>query len=60
VDRRRPGTTIFIRPEARPGTSQADVADAHAIIDSMRTEPRDNALGFSLVFTLRSNEGDSG
>lgn len=50
---------IAIRLEARPGTSQADLADAHAIVDSMRAEPWDNGLGFRLVFTLTNNAWDS-
>jgi hypothetical protein len=54
------GTTIAIRLEARPGTSPTDLAEAHAIVASMRTEPRDNALGFRLVFTLTTNDWDSG
>jgi Tol biopolymer transport system component len=54
------GTTIAIRLEARPGTSQADLADAYAILGSMRTQPRDNDLGFRLVFALTTNDWDSG
>jgi hypothetical protein len=54
------GTTISIHLTAEPGTSEADLAEAHAIIDSMRTEPRDNDLGFRLVFTLTTNDWDSG
>ena len=54
------GTTIAIRLEARPGTSPTDLADAHAIIESMHTELRDNDLGFRLVFTLTTNDWDSG
>lgn len=54
------GTTIAIHLWARPGTSRADLAEAHAIIGSMRTEPRDNDLGFRLVFTLTTNHWDSG
>ena len=54
------GTTIAIRLEAKPGTSDADLAEAHAVIDSMRTEPRDTKLGFRLVFTLATNVWDSG
>jgi hypothetical protein len=53
------GTTIAIRLNVRPAASQADLDDAHAIIGSMRTEPRDNDLGFRLVFTLTTNEWDS-
>lgn len=54
------GTTIRIGLEARPGTSAADLAEAYAIIDSMRTEPRDNVYGFRLVFTLLTDDWDSG
>lgn len=54
------GTTISIRLTTRPGTSQADLADAHAIVGSMRYEPRDNDLGFALVFTLTTDDWDSG
>ncbi len=46
--------------KARPGTSQADLAEAHAIIESMRTDPCDNQLGFVLLFTLTTNHWDSG
>ena len=54
------GTTIAIRLTAQPDTSEADLAEAHAIIDSMRTEAVDNDLGFRLVFTLTTNGWDSG
>ena len=54
------GTTIAILLTARPGTSQADLDDAHAIIESMRHEPRDNRLGFRLVFRIPSDDWDSG
>jgi hypothetical protein len=54
------GTTIAIRFTARPGTSQAELAEAYAIIGSMRTEPQDTDLGFRLVFTLTTNNWDSG
>jgi hypothetical protein len=54
------GTTIVIRLDAEPGTSEADLAEAHAIIDSMRTEPEDTNLGFRLVFTLTTDDWDSG
>lgn len=53
-------TTIAIRLHAEPGASQADLDEAHAIIDSIRTEPRDTDLGFRLVFTLSTNHWDSG
>jgi len=54
------GRTILIQLSAEPGTSQVDLAEAHAIIDSMRTEPRDSQLGFRLLFTLTTNDWDSG
>lgn len=54
------GTTITIQLSAQPGTSEAELAEAHAIIDSMRTEPRDNDLGFRLLFTLTTGDWDSG
>ena len=54
------GTTIAIRLDARPGTSPTDLAEAHAVIASMRAEPRDNRLGLRLVFTLATNDWDSG
>jgi hypothetical protein len=54
------GRTIAIQLKARPGTSQSDLAEAHAIIESMRTEPWDNDRGFRLVFTLTTDDWDSG
>jgi hypothetical protein len=54
------GTTLAIRLEAEPGASDADLAEAHAIIESMRTRPQDTKLGFRLVFTLTTDDWDSG
>ena len=54
------GTTIEISLDARSGASQADLDDAHAIIESMRYEPQTNDLGFRLVFTLTNADWDSG
>lgn len=54
------GTTLAIRLEAEPGASDADVAEARAIIKSMRTEPQDTKRGFRLVFRLMTNDWDSG
>ena len=55
------GAPVAIQLTAKPGTSRADMAEAHAIIDSMRTVPSDHQyIGFSLVFTLTSNDWDSG
>jgi hypothetical protein len=52
--------TLAVRLEAKQGATQADMAEAHAIIESMRTEPRDTNLGFRLVFTLATDDWDSG
>lgn len=54
------GTPMAINLVAAPGASQADVTEAHAIIDSMRTEPRDNDVGFRVVFTVTTDDWDSG
>lgn len=54
------GTTIAIHLTAEPDASQAELAEAHAIIDSMRTEAQDNDLGFRLIFTLTTDDWDSG
>ena len=54
------GTSIAIHLTAEPGTSEADLAEAHAIIDSMHAEPEDYGLRFRLVFTLTTNDWDSG
>ena len=54
------GTTIAIHLYARRGTSPTELAEAHAIVGSMRAESRDNDLGFRLVFTLTTNDWDSG
>jgi hypothetical protein len=54
------GSTYYIRISAEPGTSEADLAEAHAIIESMWTEPQDSGLGFRLVFRLTTDDWDSG
>ncbi len=54
------GTTMTIRLVVKQGTSQADLTEAHAIIDSIRTELGDYLRGFRLVFTLPTNDWDSG
>ena len=51
------GKTITIRLTARPGTSQAELAEAYAIIGSMRAEVHG---GFRLIFTLTTDDWDSG
>jgi hypothetical protein len=53
-------STIAIRLTARPSTNQTDLAEAHAIIESMRTEARDNDLGSRLIFALTTDDWDSG
>ena len=58
VDIRR--TSVSIRLTARPDASQADLDEAHAIIGSMRYERQDNDLGFRLVFTITTDDWDSG
>ena len=54
------GTRIAIQLTTRPGTSEAELDEANAIIDSMRTEAKDYRLGFMLVFRLTTNDWDSG
>jgi len=44
------GSTVVIRLEAEPDTPAAMVAEAHAIIESLRREP--DGDGFMLTFTL--------
>ena len=53
-------TLISIELTAKSGTSPSDLAEAHAIIASMWTEPHDNDLGFRLVFRLVTDDWDSG
>ncbi len=54
------GRTIAIRLAAEPGTSQADLDDAYSIIGSMRTEAQTGSPPFRLVFTLSTDDWDSG
>ena len=54
------GTTVTILLIAEHGPRETELADAHAIIDSMRAEPQDNDLGYQLDFTLTTNTWDSG
>ena len=54
------GTTIAIRLKAEGSTTPTELAEAHAIIGSMRTEKRDTNLGFRLIFTLTTDDWDSG
>jgi hypothetical protein len=53
------GTLLKISISAEPGASQADVDDAHSIIDSLVYEQQDTPLGFRLVFRLPSPHWDS-
>ncbi len=54
------GTTIAIHLMAEPDAGEAELAEAHAIVDSMRTEPQENRLGFRLIFSITTNDWDSG
>ena len=54
------GVWVTIRLYAEPGASEANLADAHAIIDSLRYEPTTGARGFRLTFRLTNSEWDSG
>ena len=45
-------TRVTITLEARPGTTAAELAEAHAIIDSIHSERRKTRAGFRLTFTL--------
>jgi hypothetical protein len=54
------GTTVTISLAANPGAPEAEVAEAHQIIESIRSEPQDSVLGFRLIFTLKTNTWDSG
>ena len=46
------GTTVAIRVESSADTIDADVAEALAIVHSIKVEPDQNSLGFMLVLTL--------
>ena len=54
------GTTVTILLIAEPRAPEAELAEAHEIIESIRVEPQDNDLGFRLDFTLTTNTWDSG
>ena len=54
------GVTVAITLKAKEGASGAVIAEAHAIVKSIRYEPRTNALGFRLVFTIKTKTWDSG
>ncbi len=54
------GTTVTITLAAEPGALEAEVAEAHEIIESIYVDPQDNDLGFQLILTLPTNTWDSG
>jgi hypothetical protein len=54
------GTPVAINLVAATGTSEADLTEAYAIIDSIRTEPSDNDVGIRVIFTVTTNDWDSG
>ena len=55
------GWTVIITLTAEPGASEAEVTEAHEIIESIRAERRDNELlGFRLLFTLTTDTWTSG
>jgi hypothetical protein len=54
------GTVVSITLTARAGTIEEEIAEAHAIIESMRTEPDNSTMGFRLIFTLATDDWDSG
>lgn len=53
------GTTVSLVLTASPGTTEAELAEAHAVIASIRSEPQKDDPGFMLTFTL-SRGWDSG
>lgn len=53
------GTLLRIAISTESGASQANIDEAHSIIESLAYEQRDTALGFRLVFTLPSSQWDS-
>lgn len=54
------GTTVTILLIANPGAPEAEVAEAHEIIESIRVEPGGPGPGIRLIFTLTTNTWDSG
>ena len=45
-------TSVTLTVEAQPSTTEAELAEAHAIIGSIRSESKQNRAGFRLTFTL--------
>jgi hypothetical protein len=55
------GVWVAVRLWAKPNPSDAGLADAHAIIDSLRYEHTGRPTrGFRLIFTLTNGDWDSG
>jgi hypothetical protein len=54
------GTPMEISLTTEPKTKKAAIDEARAIIASIYPEERDNQLGWRLVFTLTTNDWDSG
>jgi len=52
-------TSVSIRVTSRPGTSESDLAEAHAIVDSIRYQATSPGQ-FRLIFTLATDVWDSG
>jgi hypothetical protein len=46
------GTKFSIRLLAHPGTTEDELAAAHAVIESIAKEPQEQEPGFMLTFTL--------
>jgi hypothetical protein len=45
-------TMITIAVSAETGVTEAELAEAHAIVESVRTEPWETQAGFRMIFTL--------
>lgn len=54
------GTTLLLRLSAKRRARQAELDEANAIVASMLTQDRPTRLGFRLVFTLTTDDWDSG
>jgi hypothetical protein len=54
------GTTVTITLYVDPKTPEAEVAEAHQIIESIHMVPKDNTLGFRLFFIIPTRTWDSG
>ncbi|HEY7848055.1 MAG TPA: hypothetical protein VIC83_07680 [Candidatus Limnocylindria bacterium] len=54
------GTSVTVKISTEPGTSESDLAEARAIVDSIRTGPRENSDGLRVIFMLRTDDWDSG